>query len=92
MVARGGVVPPEPGAGGGSCRDDQVEVAVPVVVGKGHAPAVEPPAPEVLLAFCRDRLSHFKCPRKLEIVDTVGRNTMGKVNKKKLRAPYWPSG
>jgi long-chain acyl-CoA synthetase len=50
-----------------------------------------PPKAEEILAFCRDRLSHYKCPRSLEYVDTVGRNTMGKVNKKKLRAPYWPN-
>jgi long-chain acyl-CoA synthetase len=48
-----------------------------------------PPKAEEILAFCRDRLSHYKCPRSLEYVDTVGRNSMGKVNKKKLRAPYW---
>jgi long-chain acyl-CoA synthetase len=53
------------------------------------ADAGAPPDPDVLVAFCRDRLSHFKCPRRIEIVETVGRNTMGKVNKKKLRAPYW---
>jgi long-chain acyl-CoA synthetase len=48
-----------------------------------------PPKAEEILAFCRDRLSHYKCPRSLEYVETVGRNTMGKVNKKKLRAPWW---
>ena len=48
-----------------------------------------PPTPDELLTFCRDGLSSYKCPRSVEIVDTVGRNTMGKVNKKRLRAPYW---
>lgn len=48
-----------------------------------------PPDPAELIGFCRDQLSTFKCPRTLDVVDTVGRNTMGKVNKKKLRAPYW---
>ncbi len=48
-----------------------------------------PPDPAELIAYCRDGLSSYKCPRSVEIVDTVGRNTMGKVNKKKLRAPYW---
>ena len=42
-----------------------------------------------LLAFCRDRLSHYKCPRTIEFVDGLGRNSMGKVNKRTLRAPYW---
>lgn len=48
-----------------------------------------PPDPDELIAFCRERLSTYKCPRTVDIVETIGRNTMGKVNKKKLRAPYW---
>ena len=48
-----------------------------------------PPAPAELLAFCRDRLSHYKCPRTVELVDDLGRTTMGKINKRTLRAPYW---
>ena len=44
-----------------------------------------------LLAFCRERLSTFKCPRSVVFVDDLGRNTMGKVNKRRLRAPYWSS-
>ena len=27
--------------------------------------------------------------RTLEYVDDLGRNTMGKINKRTLRAPYW---
>jgi long-chain acyl-CoA synthetase len=48
-----------------------------------------PPDPSEVLGFCRERLSHFKCPRTVEFVDDLGRNTMGKINKRKLRAPYW---
>lgn len=48
-----------------------------------------PPASEDLIAWCRERLSHYKCPRSVDIVDDLGRNTMGKINKRKLRAPYW---
>jgi long-chain acyl-CoA synthetase len=51
--------------------------------------AMAPPAPPDLIAWCRDRLSHYKCPRTLEYVEDLGRNTMGKINKRKLRAPYW---
>ncbi|MEM9744480.1 MAG: AMP-binding protein [Pseudomonadota bacterium] len=42
-----------------------------------------------LIAWCRDRLSHYKCPRSVDFVTDLGRNTMGKVNKRKLKAPYW---
>jgi acyl-CoA synthetase (AMP-forming)/AMP-acid ligase II len=55
------------------------------------AEADKPPQPEELIAFCRVRLASYKCPRSVDIVDTVGRTTMGKVNKRILRAPYWNS-
>jgi acyl-CoA synthetase (AMP-forming)/AMP-acid ligase II len=48
-----------------------------------------PPDPAELVAFCRERLSHYKCPRTVEIVADLGRNSMGKVNKRALRRPYW---
>jgi long-chain acyl-CoA synthetase len=48
-----------------------------------------PPNPAELLHWVRERLSHYKCPRSVEYVDDLGRNTMGKINKRKLRAPYW---
>ena len=42
-----------------------------------------------IIHFCRDRLSHYKCPKTVEFVTDLGRNTMGKINKRKLREPYW---
>jgi len=51
-----------------------------------HGDVVEPAE---VLAWCRERLSHYKCPRSLDWVDDLGRNTMGKINKRKLRAPFW---
>ncbi len=48
-----------------------------------------PPPARDLIDWCRERLSHYKCPRSLDYVDSIGRNTMGKVNKRALRAPYW---
>ena len=42
-----------------------------------------------IIAFCRSKLSHYKCPRTVDFVDDLGRNTMGKINKRKLRAPFW---
>jgi long-chain acyl-CoA synthetase len=48
-----------------------------------------PPKPADLIAWCRERLAGYKCPRSVDIVDTVGRSAMGKVNKRALRKPYW---
>jgi len=50
------------------------------------------PTPEEIIALCRKTLAGYKCPRSVEIVATVGRNAMGKINKRTLRAPYWESG
>ncbi len=44
---------------------------------------------EQLVAWCRERLSHFKCPRRIEFVTDLGRTAAGKINKQRLRAPYW---
>jgi acyl-CoA synthetase (AMP-forming)/AMP-acid ligase II len=51
-----------------------------------------PPDPAELIGFCRQHLSGYKCPRTLDIVDSVGRNAMGKINKRQLRAPFWETG
>ena len=48
-----------------------------------------PPTEAEILAFCRDGLSHYKCPRSVEFRGDIGRDAMGKINKKQLRAPYW---
>jgi long-chain acyl-CoA synthetase len=96
MVVSGGVnlYPAEPE----NVLIEHPEVADVACIGVPHAEMGEelvglvvprdadaPPDPAELVAFCRERLSHFKCPRRIELVDSVGRNTMGKVNKRKLR-------
>jgi long-chain acyl-CoA synthetase len=53
-------------------------------------PANPPPTAE-LIEYCRARLTHYKCPRSVEIVSSLGRTAMGKVNKRELRRPYWPA-
>jgi acyl-coenzyme A synthetase/AMP-(fatty) acid ligase len=50
---------------------------------------VSPPSPQEMIDFCRERLSHYKCPRSVDFVADLGRNTMGKINKRTLRSPYW---
>ncbi|MEW6472623.1 MAG: AMP-binding protein [Actinomycetota bacterium] len=55
------------------------------------APGAPPPDPAELDAFCRARLAGPKCPRSYELVESVGRNAMGKLDKRALRRPYWPT-
>lgn len=52
-------------------------------------PGTSHPTEAEIISWCRERLSHYKCPRSVEFVSDLGRNTMGKINKRKLRAPYW---
>ncbi|MGN6791436.1 MAG: class I adenylate-forming enzyme family protein [Streptosporangiaceae bacterium] len=41
---------------------------------------------EHVMAFCRDRLAHFKCPKSVEFAGPLPRTTTGKVLKRELRA------
>jgi acyl-CoA synthetase (AMP-forming)/AMP-acid ligase II len=42
-----------------------------------------------LIAFSRDRLAHYKCPKSVDLVEALPRNPTGKILKRDLRAPYW---
>jgi long-chain acyl-CoA synthetase len=42
-----------------------------------------------LLAFCRERLAHYKCPTRVERSGGLPRNPSGKILKRELRAPLW---
>jgi acyl-CoA synthetase (AMP-forming)/AMP-acid ligase II len=44
---------------------------------------------EELIDHCRERLAHFKCPTTVELRDSLPRTATGKLQKFKLRAPYW---
>ena len=38
-----------------------------------------------LQAWCEARLSRFKCPRQVRLVDDLARNALGKLDKRALR-------
>jgi long-chain acyl-CoA synthetase len=42
-----------------------------------------------LIAYCRERIAHYKAPRTVDFVESLPRNSSGKVLKRMLRAPYW---
>jgi fatty-acyl-CoA synthase len=42
-----------------------------------------------LIEHCRDRLAHYKCPTSIEFRTELARTATGKLQKFKLRAPYW---
>jgi acyl-coenzyme A synthetase/AMP-(fatty) acid ligase len=41
-----------------------------------------------LIALCRDRLAHYKCPRSVDFVDQLPRQDNGKIYKRLLRERY----
>ncbi|KUH84545.1 long-chain-fatty-acid--CoA ligase [Mycobacterium sp. IS-1556] len=59
------------------------EVVKAVVSLEGEA------TPEEIIAWCRERLAAYKCPKTVDITDELPRNPTGKVLKKELRKPYW---
>ena len=52
------------------------------------APGAEATEAEII-AHCRERLAHYKCPTSVELRDELARTATGKLQKFKLRAPYW---
>jgi fatty-acyl-CoA synthase len=42
-----------------------------------------------LIDHCREALAHYKCPTSVEFRDELARGTTGKLQKFKLRQPYW---
>lgn len=42
-----------------------------------------------LIAYCKERLAGYKCPTTVEFRDELARTATGKLQKFKLRAPYW---
>ena len=57
--------------------------------------AVVVPAPDAapkaddLIAWCRERLAHYKCPTSVDWSELLPRNPTGKILKRDLREPYW---
>ena len=55
-----------------------------VVLRPGHAAdAAE------IIAWLRERLAHYKCPKTVDFVEALPRNPSGKLLKRVLRQPYW---
>jgi acyl-CoA synthetase (AMP-forming)/AMP-acid ligase II len=60
------------------------ELVTGLVVGDGSSVSAED-----LIAHCRTQLAGYKCPKRIEFVDSLPRTATGKLQKFKLREPYW---
>jgi fatty-acyl-CoA synthase len=59
------------------------ELVTALVVPDGEISAEE------LIAHCRHNLAGYKCPKRVEFVDALPRTATGKLQKFKLREPFW---
>jgi long-chain acyl-CoA synthetase len=64
---------------------EEVKAVVQVMDGIEEGPALE----QELLAFCRQHLAHFKCPRSVDFEAELPRLPTGKLYKRLLRDRYW---
>ncbi len=66
--------------------DDQWGETVLAFVAPKPGATIDPAA---VIAYCRERLAHFKAPKIVEVTDALPRNGAGKILKTTLRKPYW---
>jgi len=45
--------------------------------------------PAQIIAWMRERMAHYKCPKTVDFMDALPRNPTGKILKRVLREPYW---
>ena len=64
------------------------EALVVVIVVNDQATGQKPPSTDEVITHCRKRLANFKVPRRLEVLDSLPRNAMGKVQKNLLRERF----
>lgn len=46
-------------------------------------------APTDIIAFVRERIAAYKCPKSVEFIPELPRNPSGKILRRELRAPFW---
>jgi long-chain acyl-CoA synthetase len=63
------------------------QVKAVILLKPGYEPS--PMLADEILAFARDSLPSFKVPRSLDFVTELPRSEAGKIQRNKVRAPYW---
>ena len=47
------------------------------------------PTPDSIIAWARERIAGYKCPKSVDFIAELPRNPSGKILRKDLREPYW---
>lgn len=71
----------------GVAHADFGEAVVAVIVPEGNAPTAAD-----VIAHCKIQLANFKVPKRVEVIDALPRNAMGKVQKNVLRERFSVTG
>ncbi|HYD09389.1 MAG TPA: fatty acid--CoA ligase [Acidimicrobiales bacterium] len=66
--------------------DDKWGEAVKALVVKAEG---KDPSPDDIIAFAKERVASYKCPKSVDFIDALPRNPSGKILKRELREPYW---
>ncbi|MFD0477415.1 hypothetical protein ACFQ0B_61380 [Nonomuraea thailandensis] len=66
---------------------EQVKAVVEPVSMAEAGPALE----AELIAYCREQLAHYKCPKSVDFREELPRHPTGKLYKRLLRDEYWPA-
>jgi long-chain acyl-CoA synthetase len=46
-------------------------------------------SPAEIIAWSRERIAAFKCPKSIDFIEALPRNASGKILRRQLREPYW---
>jgi acyl-CoA synthetase (AMP-forming)/AMP-acid ligase II len=66
---------------------EQVKAVVQAMSPEEAGPGLE----AELVAYCREHLAHYKCPKSVDFRDELPRHPTGKLYKRLLRDEYWPA-
>ncbi|MDZ7782053.1 MAG: acyl-CoA synthetase [Halioglobus sp.] len=69
--------------------DEEMGEEVKAVVQPLDFATAGPELERELIEYCRERLSHFKCPRSVDFAEQLPRSDAGKLFKRRIRERYW---
>ncbi|PZG15483.1 acyl-CoA synthetase [Nonomuraea aridisoli] len=71
--------------------DEEMGEQVKAVVEPVSMDEAGPELEAELIAYCRERLAHYKCPKSVDFRPELPRHPTGKLYKRLLRDEYWPA-